>query len=183
MRSQSRLLLAAGVALVWALAGCSDGAGAGVATAGGAAPAGASASASPTSAADQGRRFAECMRENGVDVPDPDPTSGKVQFGDLKRGDKQDVGEAMEKCHQYLPMGREPSRQLSPEDVEKQRKFAECMREHGVDVPDPDPQGRIRITIDREGRRIDRSDEQFREAFHACRALSPRVKLGLDGGK
>jgi hypothetical protein len=162
------------------LAGCGGETDSGVATANGAKP---SASASASSAADQGRKFAACMRDNGVDVPDPDAGTGKVPLGDLKQGDKQDFLAAMKKCEQYLPTNRTQPGPLSAEDVEKQRKFAQCMREHGVDLPDPDPDGRIRIPASGKGTTVDRTDKKFEDALEACRSLNPKLKSQLGSEK
>jgi hypothetical protein len=51
-------------------------------------------------------------------------------------------------------------------------RFAECMREHGIDMPDPDfsdaPGGR-RGFVQRIGEGFDPDDPDFKEADEACR--------------
>jgi hypothetical protein len=105
--------------------------------------------------------FAACMREHGVDMPDPvfeSSGDGKVQFG-VRIGGTAAIGEdgetgpdresapdqetleaAHEACQEHLagvvgPDG--PRGEMSPEEQEQFLAFAKCMREHGVDMPDP----------------------------------------------
>jgi hypothetical protein len=88
---------------------------------------------------DKMREFAKCMREHGVDMPDPDDSGhvqGRAASADGADGDK--MRKADEACKSLLPNGGKP-KPLSPEDLDKARATAKCMREHGVDMPDPDP--------------------------------------------
>jgi hypothetical protein len=52
---------------------------------------------------------------------------------------------------------------------ESMLKFARCMREHGVDVPDPKPGEGIRIGGP--GSKIDPEDPSFQKAQKACEGL------------
>lgn len=127
---------------------------------------------------DRMRSFAACMRENGVDMPDPEPGGG-VRIG--APGMEPEVMErAMAACRELMPNGGEPP-QLSPEDLEKARAMAACLREHGVDVPDPDPSGGggVRVHLG-EGGEPDR--EKLDAAMAACRHLGPQrgVRSGGD---
>jgi hypothetical protein len=79
------------------------------------------------------------MRENGIDLPDAEP--GKFPpVVDGPAGSKEHT--ALEACKQFLPNGGEVEK-ISPEDLEKVRQYARCMRENGVDMPDPDPDGTL----------------------------------------
>jgi hypothetical protein len=159
------LLVAAALALV--VTGCGTPDGPDVATAGGQRPA---ASASPTAPAgdreEQLRQFAGCMREHGVDLPDPEPglggMGGMAGSGALNDPDFQTAFAA---CRTKLPNGGEPPK-LNADQLERYREFATCMRAHGVDVPDPDPDGTLRV-----GRfgNINPSDPKLRSAVTACR--------------
>lgn len=130
------------------------------------------------------RAFASCMRDNGVDMPDPQP-GGPVRIGaGANRGDRDAMEKAMEACRSLMPNGGKPP-ELSPEDLEKARAMAACMREHGVDVPDPDPAGgggiRIRRGAGEDG--APQVDEgALEEAMQACRHLGPQAPDGSDGG-
>jgi hypothetical protein len=125
-------------------------------------------SASPSASAGQADplKFAQCMRANGVDMPDPDPNGG---FSNLQidRSNPKFMA-AMEKCRQYAPFGN-GDRTLSPEQQQQMLEFAKCMRANGVDMPDPDPNGGFNLG----GRNIDRNDPKFQKAMEACRSKLP----------
>lgn len=89
------------------------------------------------------RAYAKCMRENGVDMPDPNG-DGVISAPALKVGspESKKAEAAAEKCRTLLPAGggAEPPK-MSPEDLEKMRALSRCMRENGVpSYPDPDPE-------------------------------------------
>jgi hypothetical protein len=173
--SARRVLGPALLLLLAAVSACGSPTGTQVATAGGAA---AGATATPSvDAADREermRQFAACMREHGVDVPDPEPGSGGVRIGGGGAGpgrirpDDPDFRAAFGACRSKLPNGGEPPK-LNPEQIEQFRQFAACMREHGVDVPDPDADGRLRIGPGQDGGRLPREDPEFETAITACR--------------
>ncbi|MGW4489392.1 hypothetical protein ACWEOE_36840 [Amycolatopsis sp. NPDC004368] len=82
--------------------------------------------------------FAKCMREHGLDMPDPDPKSGGVAAGPA--GETQDldkVNKANEACRHLLPNGGEV-KPPSAEQLDKMRQQATCLRERGIDAKDPD---------------------------------------------
>jgi hypothetical protein len=105
------------------------------------------AGSSPTLSLDEMQvKFAQCLRDNGLDVPDPEPGKGFMfRFG--PGTDQATVQKAMEACREYNPQenGAAPA---NPQQEENGRKFAICMRENGVEAfPDPEPGQRgIRIT-------------------------------------
>jgi hypothetical protein len=156
-----------------ALAGCGAPAGPDVATAGGNRAA-ATATSAPVGGdrEERVRQFAGCMREHGVDMPDPEPGLGGLGLGGGTSGllDDPDFQGAFEACRPLLPNGGEPPK-LNPEQLEQYRAFAACMREHGVDVPDPDPDGTLRLRGGPGGRfgGINPSDPKVRSALTACR--------------
>src|SRR3954453_13737534 len=132
-----KILIAALVALTClAVAGCRGDTdkGAGVATAGGTPTSNASGDTSNAGAddgdmAEKMRKFASCMREHGIDMPDPevdDQGRTKVQIGgggNTGGGnppDKNKVDAAQRECQQYLPNGGDPPK-MDPADVEKMR--------------------------------------------------------------
>jgi hypothetical protein len=116
-----------------ALAACGGGSsGDGIASAGGGgASASASASARPSADQDQARlRYARCMRENGVAMPD-DPRD--IPKGGLAISDK-----AMKACEKLAEdMGGKAIGMNDPETRDRFTKVAQCMRKHGFDFPDP----------------------------------------------
>lgn len=174
--------LALTVGLAIALAGCGgqDDGGDGIATAGNggaAASPSASASGEPVDAEERRLEFARCMRENGVEMPDPGPDNeGGVRFRFGEGTDPKKAEAALEKCRQHLPNGGERP-QLSPEQQEKLREYAKCMRDNGVTgFPDPSADGGIRI--DRNALKINPDDPTFKAAQEKCRDLRPQFRQG-----
>jgi hypothetical protein len=109
-----------------------------VASVGGDATASAAAAPQAQDAAAQGRKFAQCMREQGVEMPDPGP-DGMVPL-DVDQGNQDKVTAASRKCREFLPNGGEPAK-MSAADIAKRRDFAACIRKNGLpDFPDPDPE-------------------------------------------
>ena len=160
--------------------GCgSGGEGGGIATAGGPA-AGASVEARPASEPEdlqaQQLRFAQCMREHGIDMPDPEVNDGGGATITIPDGaDPQEVDAAAKECRQYLPNGGEPQ-QADPEVLENTRQFARCMRENGIpNFPDPDENGGIQISPDELG--VGPGDPAVEAAEEACRQY-----MGPGGG-
>lgn len=100
--------------------------------------------------------FAECMRENGVEMETPevgeDGGLGISIGSDGGDGPSpEEIDAAHDECEDLLPeMGgeREP---LDPDEVAERRDqtlaLAECMRDRGYDFPDPqvDDNGGVRI--------------------------------------
>jgi hypothetical protein len=181
-----RRTLLAVIAACALLAGCAGqkNDGEGVATAGDATT---SASADPNEGdvAAQTAKFAQCMRDNGVDMPDPEvDDDGRVAFkapaGGANAADREKVQAAHEKCKQHLPNGGQPPK-LSDEDLEKMRKFSQCMRENGYpDFPDPQPEGGIRIEGGQDSD-MDPESQKWKDAHAKCEQHMP-TRPG-DGGK
>jgi hypothetical protein len=128
--------------------------------------------------------FAECMRDHGIDMPDPQISEegGGVliqQDGSGIDPESAEFHEADEACQPILEdaMGEievDPERQA--EMQEQLLEFAECMRDHGIDMEDPvfDENGRVEIQAIGRGSGGDpRDDEDFQAAEEAC---------GQDGG-
>ncbi|TMR06326.1 hypothetical protein ETD83_04905 [Actinomadura soli] len=160
------------VSVVFGVAGCGSDEGSGVASVGGSAAA--KASASPPSGAslspeDAQLRFAQCMRENGVDVPDPGSVDQKaMRLG--KGTDRKKLEAALEKCKSWLKAGGKLPDLKDPKTRDQYAKFAQCMREHGVDIPDPGPDGQI--TIPSAGAGMDAVEK----ARAACRGSLPGAR-------
>ena len=90
--------------------------------------------------------FAKCMREQGIDFPDPQPDeNGNLRFqmrDGTASGDREEMMEAMGECRQYLEAARpEMSAEERQEREDQQLEFAKCMREEGIDMPDPSGDG------------------------------------------
>jgi hypothetical protein len=124
--------------------------------------------------------YTKCMRAEGIDLPDPDfsngPRSGfRIQLGPGGVDpDDPKFRAARETCEPILATLRQ---QFDPERQEEFQEaalaFAKCMREHGIDIPDPDfsggqPGGRGGAVGPFGGAGIDRDDPKFRTAMEAC---------------
>lgn len=168
------------LALVLGAVGACGGATAdgGIATAGGAQ---AQASASAGAQRGDAQKFVQCMRDNGVDVPDPDPETGRPSFGGMANADRDAVRKAMEACRSLLPDGgTRPT--LDAAQLEQLRQFAECMRDNGVDMPDPDPNGGGLGLRGQGNPQLDPSNPTYQKAMEACRSKLPQM-LGRAGGE
>ena len=101
--------------------------------------------------------FANCMREHGVDMPDPqvDEDGGVlIEIGGGVGGgaaDPDDFQEAQEACQDLMPDGpmTRANGDFDPTEMQDQMlEFTQCMRDHGVPMDDPDfsDDGRIEVT-------------------------------------
>jgi hypothetical protein len=166
--------LAVGLVLVLAAAGCGgspDGGGE-VATLGGQASGSGdgdgdgAASKDPQQAA---LDYARCMREHGIDMPDPTvDAEGRVEMRlgspGGRRPDPKKLEAAQRACGR--PFGGEKGRgRLDPEAEEAMLNFARCMREQGIDMPDPGDGG----LVFEKGSGLDPRSPAFREAEQACK--------------
>jgi hypothetical protein len=129
---------------------------------GGQTPQASGTSPSPVdNAYEQNLKFAQCMREHGVNIPDPEP--GKPPRFLANQGTSQEkVQAAIQACRQFAPKGLLDPAQQEPQQAEAMRKFAQCMRDNGVEkFPDPDS-GALRMTEDIA------NDPDFKAAQEKC---------------
>jgi hypothetical protein len=146
--------------------------------------------------------FADCMREEGIDMPDPvirwvDGSGGGGGFnssvdeagpgeGPAFDPNSEEFQEAQETCQHHLEglgaMEPGDGPQLTPEEEEAFLAFTECMREHGIDMPDPGTGGAIRINPgsgDDAG--FDPRSEEFQAAQEECRSHLEGIERGEPG--
>ena len=123
--------------------------------------------------------WARCMREHGIDVPDPEmDEDGGIRVragrGGFRRGEGNDAEfrEAQQACGSPLgnarPQLTEAERQQMQETM---LAFAQCMRKEGVDMPDPafgEGGGLFRVGP---GRGVDPDDPDFRAAQETCQPI------------
>ncbi|WP_199439346.1 hypothetical protein [Umezawaea beigongshangensis] len=86
---------------------------------------------------DKMREWAKCMRDNGVDVPDPRGEDGVAVAAAPPEND-EGMRKADEECRPLLPNGGE-LRKPSAEQLDRMREMAKCLRENGIDAQDPNP--------------------------------------------
>ncbi|MFE0104639.1 hypothetical protein [Streptomyces sp. NPDC059009] len=118
-------------------------------------------------------KWAECMRAEGLDVPDPKP--GQMPM--MRQGqDEAKVDAATKKCKKYNPM------QVT--DAEKKKfaaeltEYAKCMRKNGIsEQADPDENGTL-LPPNQEVQETDR----YKDADAKCRSKMKSVKRQEVGG-
>ncbi|MDQ3728186.1 MAG: hypothetical protein M3355_01205 [Actinomycetota bacterium] len=122
-------------------------------------------------------KFVECMRENGIDMEDPEPGMTGVTI-DADSGidvDSPEFKAAEEACRDFLEgalggSGVEPTTEIPDEAL----AFAECMREQGIDFPDPRvADGRLEIGPDDPNLSLD--DPEMTAASEKCREHLPEM--------
>ncbi|MFJ6571666.1 hypothetical protein ACIQNU_30095 [Streptomyces sp. NPDC091292] len=152
------------VALALALTGCGGGGeDDGVASAGGDKKGG--SSAKPSLDPDQqGIKFAQCLRKQGLDVDDPKPGGGiGIKGGGENPMSKAEIDKAMEACKEFEPQRTAPDGSGKIPDT--MRKYAKCMRDEGVEeFPDPKSGG-----IQLDGSIM--KDPDFKKAEKACQSV------------
>ena len=171
-----------GVAVILG-AGCGgDGGGDDVATLGGGD--GGGAETTTTLPADEAMlKFVRCMREHGIDMPDPDENGSVISRVGEGGFDPQseEFRAANEACEEYAPSMDGVSEEDAAQLQDQMREMAECMRDAGFDIPDPvivapgeDPPPAPSQEPD-----FDPDDPAFREAERRC---SARVGLEAPDG-
>jgi hypothetical protein len=146
-------------------AACGDDPETGVPTANG------SAGASPSAGRGDLTAFARCLREHGVNVPDPNPDLAWEQAQQSPAWDT-----ARPACQHLVPPAPDGQQGLpSAEDLERLRAFAVCMRERDIDISDPDPTG----NMETRGRLANvtkaqlENDPGYKAAYEACKDKLP----------
>jgi hypothetical protein len=133
-----------------------------------------------------GEKFAQCMRKNGVpNFPDPNG-QGQITINGSSGIDPRSpkFQKAEQTCRKLLPNGGEATPQQRAQMQQQMLKFAACMRAHGVkDFPDPDfsnGHGSIQLKGG-PGSDLNPDSPTFQRAQNACKADLPG-KLGGPGG-
>jgi hypothetical protein len=147
--------------------------------------------------------FAQCMRDHGVDMPDPTmDENGHFQMrispdggegGAFEPADRDAMQAAREACSQYLEgITQQFDRPDMTEMQDLMLEYAACMREQGIDMPDPDfttedgaqgPGARLGFNTGD----FDPSDPAFQAANEVCQEIfgasgMPGVVFGFPGG-
>jgi hypothetical protein len=122
--------------------------------------------------------LAKCLRAHGVNVSDPSPNGGLPGGGETLRTlqSNPNFQSAIKACAQYqrqaFPLGN-----LSPaQRAQFQQalvKFAQCMRAHNVNVPDPTTSAGGGFRIFRQVPSSERNSPAFRSAAQACSSNLP----------
>jgi hypothetical protein len=145
--------------------------------------------------------YAQCMRDHGIDMPDPTFDDGRVTIQGKgpgagstggAGGEEDAFAAADEACHSIIE-DVAPEISLSPEEQaelqDKMLAMAECMRAKGHDMPDPQvsDKGAVQVHVGDggDGGGPDLDDPGFQEDMQACSAeagLDAPVRAGRSGG-
>jgi hypothetical protein len=141
-------------------------------------------------------KFAQCMRQHGVNLPDPgangafqingraagaspapkdEPQTGGPQGIDIQSSQFQAAQQA---CKQYEPNGAQGANGPSQQQLDAMAKFAQCMRQHGIPMQDPKASGGG-ISISASPGSVDPGSDQFKQAQQACQHLMPGGGQGV----
>lgn len=131
---------------------------------------------SPSSTADASKdeearlAFQDCLRDKGVDVqisPDGRGMAIRAEAPGVRPGSSGGPGrmeDLLGDCRKQTGWAPpEPSEAEKVEMRDRALRFARCMREHGVDMPDPSTDGRMTM-------RVNPGSPTFRSAQRACGA-------------
>jgi hypothetical protein len=146
------------------------------------------------------RDYDACMREQGIEIqidePGEDGEESQTQMdepgeeneesqgtgGSTKGTSPEDLEKAEKECGKHLDgvVQGDPHQNMSPEERRKEEelalKYVKCMREHGIDMPDPTfddgGSGGHSATIqDDELDDIDTGSEKFKRAMEDCEPI------------
>jgi hypothetical protein len=158
----------------------------GLAACGGGSDDGSDAAAAKAKAQDAMLKFARCMREHGVQMDDPKPGGG-VMFRSQAGADMSRMEAAQKACEKYMRGAiKQPSKAQQASIKENALKFSKCMRDHGVDFPDPEfDGGKVKIGPG-PGSGFNPDDQSVQAAQQACQHFmgpAPKGGPGGPGGK
>ena len=121
--------------------------------------------------------FAECMRAHGVEVEDPKPGKNLV----VGNTDDPTTKKALVACNPKLAKG---GQELSAEENEAFKEgwleFAQCMRDEGIEMGDPQFLGEGKMHLDIGG--LDTESPEFKAGQEACQDKAPESDgVGVGG--
>ncbi len=122
-----------------------------------------SSASGPSNEQDTSRvKLTQCLREQGLDVPD---TEGHGGFAQLNPAERERLEQALQgPCREYRSGSfGEASDPQSQEFLDAITGFTVCLREQGVEVPDPDPNNPFAVLHS-----IDQGDPRVARAASAC---------------
>jgi hypothetical protein len=125
--------------------------------------------------------FAACMRDHGIDTPDPELNAdGTIDWEPLKDGIAQDPNyesrseKAFEDCLPLLAGITASEKESAEDDIELQDdllRFAQCLRDEGIDVPDPGFSGDPRKGMGSVKEVLKGADSRVERSFYMCNEL------------
>jgi len=126
--------------------------------------------------------FAQCMREEGIDFPDPTfDADGNPNFQefDLASENQEKFEVAFTNCEDILRNALPDEFDLDPEVeaalIDASLEFSQCMRDQGIDFPDPVP-GEFGFFAFRDAN-VDFNSQEVQDAFEICQPENPLENL------
>lgn len=145
-----------------------------------------SAEATPNSAATTGGRSAAeydaCLREQGLSLEQYTADDGSTRLRpDKLHNDPAKISAAAQACQAFLPDAGDATNPPMA-DLQANRRYAACIRAHGVsEFPDPDPRTGD-FTMDEEQAKRIKEHPAMGPALAACRGELPGSSGGVVGG-
>lgn len=119
--------------------------------------------------------YAACMQEHGIEMPEPGSSGGAIEVGG-EDFDIESFDEAAAECDPILEAAFGEF-ELSPEQqaemMDQELALAQCMRDNGIDWPDPSGDGNITIEL---------GDDVDPEAVNAAMEVCMKDAFGDLGG-
>jgi hypothetical protein len=125
--------------------------------------------------------LAKCLRAHGLNVPDPSPNGGVAGGGGgggiLRTIRSQpNFQSAMNACSRYTKQAFPRLNLSAAQRAQFQQdavKFAECMRAHNIDIPDPTTQPGGGFGLKAAIPQSERNSPAFQSALQTCRSNLP----------
>ena len=130
-------------------------------------------------------RFTACIREHGLNVPDPEVNAdGTINFAALRASFAQafsgnlrsiDAVKVREDCGPLLALATFAQPRSTEDEIELQDRlleFTECLRDAGIDVPDPDFSGSPRAAMSVIGQELRNARGSMQEDIDSCVELT-----------
>lgn len=129
-------------------------------------------------------KFAQCMREHGIDMPDPEPGGGISLNGEGLSEAEMEAAQAA--CQKWMDMAEpeDGGHELTEEEKQSFLDMAQCMRDRGYDFPDPVfDGGRVTQRVEKgEGNLPGPDDPAFQQDMEECSAEAGMEPPGTAGG-
>lgn len=128
---------------------------------------------SSSAARDQIAAFTECLRDHGIDVTDPALGDDRITINRDGSTDAQ-LRAAQKACREYssgVPVA-------DPPEADDTAEYAQCLREHGVRLADPQPGEPLRIETGQDEQTL----EQAELACQDAGAAPPREPIRPSAG-
>jgi hypothetical protein len=138
--------------------------------------------------------FAQCLRDEGIQADDPQvDADGNVSLRSVFQSaevDRSEMQEVLQVCGEFLEGIQQRFGDVDQtERQDSQLAFAQCMRDNGIDMDDPDFSNSPPDGGGNPGEgggpfgQLDREDPDFQSALDACQDLRAGFGRGAPGGE